>query len=188
MDMVQILQHSLDRNRERLANVKDDQLGDATPCADWSVKDLINHIIGGNFLFALSTSGKTVDTSQPRPDFVGNGNFLAAYEQASNAQIEGWRTDGVMELTMELPFGTMTGKDAIRIALLEAVVHGRDLAKATGQDYSIPDEVALPMLEGLKKVMPGGKRPPQMPFGDEIAVPDGAPVGDKLVAFLGREP
>jgi uncharacterized protein (TIGR03086 family) len=184
----EILEGLLQRNKERVANVKEDQLGDATPCAEFKVKDLLNHMIGGNFMFGILASGGTLDTSQAPPDFVANGNFAATYEQSAEASLNGWRSEGVMERPIPLPFATMPGAQAIRIAVLETVVHGWDLAKATGQDAEIPEQLAAPMLDGVKKVIPPGTRPAELPFGPEVTVPDSASTTDKLVAYLGRKP
>jgi uncharacterized protein (TIGR03086 family) len=184
----EILQGIVAQNKARVANVKEDQLGDASTCAEWKVKDLVNHMIAGNFMFGTLTKGDKLDRSQPPPDFVSQGNYAETFNTAADMNIAGWSTPGVMDTPIELPFGTMPGKEAIRIALLEQVVHGWDLAKATGQDTEIPEQLAAPMLDGVKKIIPPGVRPEQLPFGPEVTVPDSASTTEKLVAYLGRQP
>lgn len=94
---------------------------------------------------------------------------------------------GVIERTFSIGAG-IPGAMALRIALVEAVVHGWDIARATGQAYSIPDDLAGPMLEGLRKQLGGGERAAGSPFVSEVAIPDDAPLQDRLIAFTGRTP
>lgn len=188
MDLIEILRGVHERNAERVANIKDDQLTDPSDCTDWSVRDLLNHVIGENFMFGKVAGGEELDRSQPPPDFVAMGDLAGTFRASVDAAMAGWTSEGAMEREMSFAFGTMPGKHALRAALLEAVVHGFDIAKSTGQDTSIPDELAGPILSGAKMTIPPGVRPPGLPFGPEITPPEDASLGDQLVAYLGRQP
>lgn len=180
-----ILASVLERNAGILGSVKEDQLGDATPCAEFTVKDLVNHIIGWTSAFGSVATGAETDFEQ-KTDFTA-GDFRAEYQKAAAATTAAWQADGVMEREMTMPWGPMPGAQVQRLALMEAVVHGWDLAKATGQDAEIPAQLAEPMLGGVKRIIPAGERT-EGAFASEITVPDDASPTDKLVAYLGRKP
>jgi len=185
--MTVIYRSALERTAGIVANVKPDQLDGETPCSDWNTRRLLNHLIGGVMGFAMATQGTPLDPNTEPPDIVGQHGDDAgkAFEAARAMAVEAWSAPDVME--KELVLGApMPANQALRIALMEAVVHGWDVAKATGQDGTIDPMFAEPMLDGLKKMFGAGPRPPII--GPEVAVPDDASPSAKLVAFLGRTP
>ena len=88
--------------------------------------------------------------------------------------------------TCELPFGPAPVQVAARIALLDAVVHGWDVARATGEAADIPDELAEPILAFAPDLLPGAPR--GTAFADEVTTDKPNSASDRLVAFLGRKP
>ena len=78
----------------------------------------------------------------------------------------------------------MPGNAIVLIALVDTVVHGWDLAKATGQDAEMPPDVAEAALAFTTKAM----KDRRIGFGDPVPVPDDASVTDRLVGWLGRNP
>src|SRR5438309_9097768 len=110
-----------------LANVKADQLDDATPCASWKVRDLINHVVGGATFFAVTAETGDAPTGGPPTDFAA-GDFKAAYGEGSRRAVAAFRSEGAMEKMMNLPFGQMPGAIFVNIAATDAYIHGWDLA------------------------------------------------------------
>lgn len=168
------------------SNVKEDQHGDPTPCPDWSVRELMNHIVGGGFMFAGAIAGQEMPAGDgPPPDMLGD-DPAAAYRQSAAGVRAAMDKDGVMEQTVTLPAGEFPGAIVFNIATSEALVHGWDLAKATGQDASLPDDLAKEVYAftapGVEFGRQGGF------YGTEVEVPAEASPGEKLVAFLGRQP
>ncbi len=113
---------------------------------------------------------------------------MSEFEAARTAAAEAWGADGVLESTVKLHLGAMPATLALRIALMEAVVHAWDLAKATDQKHGIDPMVAAAMLSGLRQTITDDQRGPGKLFEPEVAVAEDAPVEEQLVAFLGREP
>lgn len=191
MDMTPIYLDRLGITAGLVDNVKPDHLSNPTPCADFDVHRLLNHIIGGASGLAMAVAGQgDMDPKASPPDFVteAGGDASTPMKNAVEMARSAWTAEGALEQE-SVPVGAgMPAKMALRIALLEAVVHGWDLAKATDQAYEIPDQLAEPMLSGLIQAFGNAPREPGGFFGPAVAVPDDASAADKLIAFTGRTP
>lgn len=166
-----------------LANVSKDQLDDPTPCAQWKVRELINHIVGGQYFFEAGVLGKP---PAGEGDFAA-GDFVADFDTGSSACLAAFRTDGVMEQVLKMPFGEMPGSVVVGIAASDTFVHGWDLAKATGQSTDLNPELAAGLLPAAKAMISDAFRSPEgTVFGPEQTAPAGATNADQLAAFTGR--
>jgi uncharacterized protein (TIGR03086 family) len=171
-----------------LANVKEDQLDDPTPCASWKVRDLINHLVGGSFFFAHVARTGRAEGAGEAPDFA-TADFNGAYAEGTKDAVNAFGAEGAMEKMMELPFGTMPGSAFIQIATTDSFMHAWDLAKATGQSTDLDPELAGRLLDGARLFISDAIRGPEpMPFSAAVDVPDDAPKADQLAGFLGRTP
>ncbi len=180
----QPLQAAVAISREVLANVKADQLTDATPCANWDVKGLINHIVGAQMFFESGISGGA--PSGIETDFAA-GDYLGAYDAESAKCIAAFSGDGVMEKMFTLPFGQMPGAAFMGLAMTDTFQHAWDLAKATGQDTNLAPQLAEQLLAGARQsIQPGFRSDDGAVFGPEQQAPEGASAADQLAAFLGR--
>jgi uncharacterized protein (TIGR03086 family) len=179
------LEAAIASTRAVLAAVKPNQLGDATPCASWTVSALINHIVGGQFWFAANVNGDA--PSGEAPDFAA-GDFLAAFDQGSAASVAAFKADGALGRMLKLPFGDMPGAAFLGLATTDTFTHGWDLAKATGQSTDLAPQLAARLLEGARGMIQPAFRGPEgaAPFGPEQEADEGASNADKLAAFLGR--
>ncbi len=168
------------------SNVKDDQHGDPTPCPEWNVRELMNHIVGGGYLFAGTAAGQEMPAGDgPPPDMLGD-DPAGAYRQSAAGVRAAMDRDGVMDQMMNLPAGELPGSTMFNIATSEALVHGWDLAKATGQDTSFPDDVAEAVYAFTAPGVDFGRQGGF--YGPEVSLPEGAPAHQRLVALLGRQP
>jgi uncharacterized protein (TIGR03086 family) len=170
-----------------LANVSAHQLDQPTPCASWTVRDLVNHIVGGTAYFAVTAEtgaapavGDTDHTT---------GDFKAAFQEGAQRAVKAFSAPGAMDKTMTLPFGALPGSIFVLIAANDTFTHGWDLAKATGQSTDLDPAIAAQMLDAAQ-VIPDEMRGPdgQAPFGLKVEVPDSASAADKLAGFMGRQP
>ncbi len=180
------LERAFASTRQVLSNVKPDQLGDPSPCQSWTVREVINHVIGGSFWFAASVDdGKAPPV--PETDFTG-GDMVATYDDGIKQSVAAFGAPGAMEKMVELPFGTFPGAFFIQIATTDAFAHGWDIAKATGQSTDLDPEIAAQLLEGARAFIQPAFRgaDTQAPFGQEQQPPANATNADKLAAFLGR--
>jgi uncharacterized protein (TIGR03086 family) len=180
----ELLEQAIATTRGVLVNVSKDQLGDDTPCAQWKVSDLVNHIVGGQYFFesgALGAPPAGGDT-----DFSA-GDFVAAFDEGAQRCVAAFSTDGVMDKMLTLPFGQMPGSAFVGLATTDTFAHGWDLAKATGQDTDLAPELAAQLLVGARQaIQPAFRSEDGAVFGLEQTAPDGACSADQLAAFLGR--
>jgi uncharacterized protein (TIGR03086 family) len=178
---------ALERTREIVAATRPDQLEDATPCTDWNVHQLLNHIIGGCLASAAGAKGETESTSHD-VDRV-EGDHLAAYDRASQAALRAFKEDGAMNKTFTMPWGDTPGSMTLMLAIADATVHGWDLAQATGQEMAIDQDVAEAVYGATSGMMkPKGNFPRGDSFAPPVDVPDDAPARDRMLAYLGRQP
>lgn len=178
------LEAALASTRTVLAGVVPAQLDDPTPCSNWSVRDLINHIVGAQGYFVSIVDGTGSDDSEP--DFAA-GDFLATYDGAAATTMAAFVRPGVMETTFDLAFGPTPGSALMNIATTDAFQHGWDLARATGQDVNLDPALAAQLLDGLHTTLPDAARNEAGdPFGPRQEAPAGASPADQLAAFLGR--
>ena len=179
------LQSALDATGQVVAGVTVDQWSAGTPCPEWSVQALLNHVVVGNQLFALLLRGETPDVLALRDADLLGDDPGASYGASSVELVAAFSQPGASERIIEPPFGTVPGAVALHLRVVEAVVHGWDLATATGQTLSVDDdlvELELAFTQQMLTAMPPGRRP----FGPSQPVNDAAPVLDRLVACLGR--
>lgn len=180
----QPLEQAIATTRSVLANVNADQLDLDTPCAQWKVSDLVNHIVGGQQFFAKAMRGDAMDDGET--DFA-SGDFVATFDQAAQECVAAFQADGAMGKMLTLPFGQMPGQAFVGLATTDTFTHGWDLAKATGQDTDLAPELAGQLLEASKMmIQPAFRSEEGTVFGPEQQAPDGASNADKLAAFLGR--
>lgn len=170
--------------RAVLENVKADQLDDQTPCSEWKVRELLNHIIGGAHWFGLSTEAGTAADLGDR-DWT-DGDLVATFDEGARRAVAAFDAPGAQEKLVKLPFGEFPGAAFMGLATTDTFTHGWDLARATGQSTDLDPELAQELLDAASATIPDHFRGEGMPFGPKVIPPDGAPAADKLAAFLGR--
>ena len=181
----QPLEQAIASTRAVLAGVSKEQLDDDTPCAQWKVSALINHIVGGQYFFEACAKGDPPSGNDT--DFSAT-DFVSAFDEGARRSVEAFSADGVMQKTLTLPFGQMPGAAFLGIAATDTFTHGWDLAKATGQDTTLNDALAAQLLAGAKQfIQPALRSEAGNPFGPEQTAPAGASNADQLAAFLGRK-
>ena len=169
-----------------VAGVRPEQLHDPTPCRDWDVRLLLNHIIGGNYMFAEVARGGTAEATGEMEDYT-RPNPGSNYLTSAESVLAAWSEPGVMQRRCRMPFGEIPAPAAVSIHFLDVVVHGWDLARATGQDTAIDADLAEEALD-----ISHGFLSPELralgAFGPEIPAADDDPLHARLVAFMGRRP
>lgn len=185
------LAQALDATGQLVAGVRDEQWLNPTPCPDWNVRDLVSHIIGGNRMFAgilrgerpgASGGGSPSGPGQPGRDLLGD------YREAASELLAAFSRPGVLEEMFTVPFGTVPGGVALHLRISELLVHGWDLARATGQPTELDPELAAWVLAVTQRILPPEPRGGEIPFGPVVPVPPDAGPYTQLAAWLGRRP
>jgi uncharacterized protein (TIGR03086 family) len=169
-----------------VAGTRREQLDDPTPCPDWTVRDLLNHLINGCLAFAAGARGdpRSIDGE----DQTGE-DHVAAFEAASAAAIDAFKEPGAMDKVFKMSWGETPAQAALGLAIADAAVHGWDLTRATKQDMDIDDDIAEAIFTMTSNMMePNGSYPRGEAFGEPVEVADDAPIVEKMLAYLGRQP
>jgi uncharacterized protein (TIGR03086 family) len=184
----EVLQRAFAATAVVLASVSADQMSDPTPCASWTVHDLVNHIAGGPDFFAeVAETG--VAPGRRATDYAA-GDFGATFDAGARRAVAAFRADGVMDKTMKVPIGEVPGRVFVFIAAIDTFTHGWDLAKAMGRSTDLDPSLAGQLLAVARASLPEALRGAdgRAPFGPRVEVPTPACPADELAAFMGRQP
>ncbi len=184
MDLINGLAEASTWTGNTLRAVTPDTYDNPTPCAEWDVRALGNHVVGGAWLFAGAFAGKPVPTDAPG-DLLGD-DAHAAYLAAVEAMMASIAAPGALDAMAELPMGQVPGSFAASLALVDTLVHGWDLAKATGQPTDLPARLVDMVDTICRQSIGDSMRGPGMPFSQVVSVSDDAGPVERLTAFLGR--
>ena len=163
-----------------LLGVRPEHLTDPTPCAKWTVKDLLEHMIGVVAGLGAAAAGT------PGGPFHLGADPAAQFREAADSALAAWNAPDVMERIIEAGPGPMPGAVLAGVNLLDTTTHAWDLAVALGRPPTLPDDVALAALEQSHRIVTAEIREGR--FDPEVPAPAGADPTQRLVAFLGRTP
>ena len=139
-----ILARVLSELGQVIGGIQADQLSAPTPCTEWDVRGVLNHVTGGSIMFAeCIENGSVSDEELGRlmsTDLVGD-EPSAVFGAAADRALAAFGAPGALEQTVTLPFGTMPAGVAANIAQFDLAVHALDLAYATGQSTELDPDV-----------------------------------------------
>lgn len=163
--------------------IEPDQLDDPTPCRSFDVIDVLGHMIVLGGAFAHAFRGEPApDIASPEP---GRGVPARQFRDAMLELLDAERSPGAMQRTITAPPGEMSGETFARLVAFDGLVHGWDLAVATGQDYVVDDDVVAEVAAFARSAISDDMRD-----GDTFAAPTDPPAGassiDRVAAFSGR--
>ncbi len=184
MNPTDALAQSQDVARQVLANVSADQLDLDTPCREWKVSNVIDHLVGSQHWARSAVQGvEMTETGEGS----AQGDFAATFDQAAQASLDAFSEPGALGRTVNPGFGDMPAGALMGLATSDTFTHAWDLAKATGQDTDLAPELAAQLLEQSRQaIQPAFRSEEGTIFGPEQQAPEGAPAADQLAAFLGR--
>jgi uncharacterized protein (TIGR03086 family) len=158
IDIAVMHRRALESTRAFVAGIDGDQWTRPTPCDGWTVHDLLNHIVAGNLWAAELARGRTIAEvgSTLDGDVVG-ANALEAYDASAEAAAAAFEAPGALDAPCAVSYGPVPGSIYAGHRFLDVLIHGWDLAAATGQptdlDPQLVDacwEVVRPQLSMLQ--------------------------------------
>jgi uncharacterized protein (TIGR03086 family) len=152
------------------------KLDAGTPCDQWDVRTLLNHMLDTQNYFVGAARGEDVSPPAPNPPELLGDDPRADFERGRSDMLTTYGAPGVIEKT-----GPSLG-----IAFSDQLLHGWDLAQATGQDATMPEGLPDAAFEMIHGRFTDDQR--KGVFKPEIDVPVDAPAQDKLLAYTGRKP
>ncbi len=166
-----------------VARIQPAQLEDPTPCDDFTVLDVIQHMTVLGSRFAHQFRGETPpDVEAPKVyGWVPRAEFKQAMDEL-HAAID---SPGALERTIPAPFGDVDGETFARFVAFDGLIHGWDIARAIGRDYEVDDAVVAEVDAFARAALTDDMRD-----GDTFAAAttppaDAGPI-DRLAAFSGR--
>lgn len=181
-DAPRLYEKAVTRTRNYIAAVRPDQWDDPTPCTEWNVRQLVSHMVSTtrNVKSILEGNGP-----QNWGDNVLGDDPLAAFDEARTDALAAARAPGAMAHTVTTRQGERPAVDYAIGQLQEMLVHGWDLAKATGQDTAMDPELVEVAYERVLRNR--DRLRSGIAWGEsEAAVADGADLQTKYLGILGR--
>lgn len=181
MELTDALSETFDHAAKVVAGVGPDQLDDPTPCTEWNVQTLLSHSLGTIVNMGRSASGDELVAMVALEDDRG-----AQFRKEADRTLAAWRARG-LDGEVDVGAGPMPAAAALSVNLIDTATHSWDLARATGQDAALPDDLAAVVLAASEQVVNDDVR---RFAGIAPAIPAGADATptDRLVAFMGRQP
>jgi uncharacterized protein (TIGR03086 family) len=184
-DIAELHARALDTTGRTVAGITPDSWRADTPCDGWDVRTLLNHVVAGNWWAAELAAGGTIERVGDRLD----GDMLgsepaAAYVGSAEAAAAVFRRPGSLDAPCAVSYGPVPGSVYAGHRFIDVLIHGWDLAVATGQDPALEEtlvqacrEILEPQLEAFRAA--GA-------FAAEVAAPPDATAQARLLAMLGR--
>jgi uncharacterized protein (TIGR03086 family) len=184
-DIAELHAQALDATGRIVRGIPADRWHSATPCVGWDARALVNHLVSGNLWAAELAAGGTIEGVGSRldGDLLGD-DPAAAYAQSAEAAAEVFRRPGALDAPCAVSYGPIPGAVYAGHRFLDVLVHGWDLAMASGQDYALDPQlmqacrqIIEPQLEAFRSA--GA-------LGPEVTVPADASTQTRFLALLGR--
>ena len=186
-DPVELLVVANDEFERRLRLVGPDDWRRPTPCSEWDVRALVNHVVGANHRYQLLLHGAPSEQVEATRtvDHLGD-DALAALVVTAEGVVACFGEEGALEHIAHHATGDRTGRELLSMRILDAAIHSWDLARAIGADESLSDEIVAFLLAYTADL---DLDPQQRAFAPADAdVPRNASPQDQLLHRLGRHP
>ncbi len=174
MDLLDLYRRASDWTLSKVSGATE-KLDAKTPCDDWDVRTLMNHMLDTQNYFVSAARGENASPPSPNPPNVLSDEPVADFKRASEETLNTFGEEGIIDKT-----GPSLG-----IAFSDQLLHGWDLARATGQDDIMPDGLAEKAYEMIHGKFTDEQR--KGVFKPEVAVGADASAQDRLLAYTGRD-
>jgi len=183
-DLVELDGRALHELAETVALIEPEQWGLPTPCEQWNVRDLLEHIVAVNRKYQRIPGG---DPWLPGVEGVDLGDEPSrTYRETIRPFLTAWRGPGVLDRpTQTQGDQTVPAELALRAHLRETLVHGWDLAVAIGRPAPFDDAVVQACLQSVAGTP--AIRPEGVGYADAVPVGEDAAPIVQLAAFFGRD-
>ncbi|MER7534014.1 TIGR03086 family metal-binding protein [Streptomyces sp. NPDC097704] len=164
-----------------------EQLGEPSVCTDWTVRELANHLV---LYSAHGLEHRALRTQLPEEtvqrDFAGEDGWAEAYAAQLDRALAAWERPEAWEGEIDMGGSAMPAPEIAAMLVEELALHGWDLARSTGQDFTLPEETAVFLLGVVERYAEMYRQ--YEGFAAVVDVPDDAPALDRALAISGRNP
>jgi len=182
---IDLLDSVMTKTTAVVAGVQPDQWALPTPCTEYDVEALLNHIVGWARVFDAGTNDREMP-GDPGGYQVGSDPG-AEFAPVAQSIVRGWAEHG-LDRQVRTSGGESPGEMVFNMTVMEYLTHGWDLATATGQPIPYTEADGQAVLERALATLPPEYQGDGMPFAAIVPVPDDASAVDRLIGFMGRHP
>lgn len=184
-DIVELHRRALDATGAIVAGIGAKDWEASTPCEGWDVRELTNHVVAGNWWAAELAAGRSIpDVGDKLDGDVLGDDPGAAYKASADAAAAAFAAPDALDAPCAVSYGPVPGSVYAGHRFLDVLIHGWDLAIATGQDATLDPELVngcLDVITPQAEMLRGSGM-----FGGDLEVPDSADAQTRLLATLGR--
>ncbi len=173
--------HGCEAVGDLVTAIRPDQWLTQTPCAEWNIRDLVNHLVKANLTLAALLGGRTMPGET---DYLG-ADPVGAYQSSVVKLRDAVSAPGVLLRSYPSPFGgNSSGAELLLIRLADLLTHGWDLSQATDTPAYLPDDLVTQALALMREKLPNRLRAGR--FAEPQPTHRAATVLEQLAAFAGR--
>lgn len=166
-----------------------------TPCTEWDVRLLANHMTRGNLTYVgLAAGGRAADFLRLRDTDALGEDPVGAYAASVRQCTEAFTSPGVLDMIVDYPLGPIPGRQALAVRATDSVIHTWDLARAIGADDTLDADLVTWIDTHIEQIYAGLTETPTAAatthryFAAPTATPDHASRQDELLIRFGRDP
>ncbi len=183
MDPTEQLENILPTLCATVDRIQTMQMHDPTPCSEFNVHDVLNHMMVGGTSFAGAFRGE--EPQEWSPPGVYGWVPGAEFREVMDDLLDAIKSPGALDRTIATPMGEMPGEALARFVAFDGLMHAWDLASSTGQTFELPPEVIASVDEFARAALSPEMRDGDT-FKDATTAPEDASQLERLVAFSGR--
>lgn len=180
----------------RLRLVRVEQWSWPTPCTEWNVRQLVNHVTRGHVNYAaLANGGTAAEFLRRRDEDALGSDPVEAYTRTAGEFLAAFGQPGALERILDYPLGKVVARQAVAVRATDIAVHAWDLARAVGVDEALDPGLVAWIDENLEAIYAGMDEMPTSARTTHrfFAAPDGSVDADasrqiRLLVRLGRKP
>lgn len=189
-DPLRILDLAQTRAASVIGSIRDEQLDLATPCDEWSVRDVINKLVASTLLFASfgrrEEGDPNLDLIHPK-DLIGT-DPLGAFSQAATTCREAWREIGALDGMATSTIGEAKARSVLNARIFDTTVLSWDISSACALPCLIDEEQAKYVLRVAQALVPAVRSHNKERYKDSVEVNEDDSTLTQLIAVTGRNP
>ena len=187
MNMHPEMTDAADAAARTVARVDASQFDGPTPCTEWDVRSLLNHLIlWTSYSLEARAHGGSVGQELIDRDFAADPGFAAGYRAQLDRALAAWSDPAVWGRSLDVMGSPMPSADVAALNIAEMVLHGWDLAAATGQAYTVSERAAAAAMRAVEANADLFRQ--YKGFAEPVDVPPTASALDRVLALSGRDP
>lgn len=184
---LRLLEASLKQCGDVIEAISANQADWPTPCAEWSVQDLLHHLLVQDLhRFTMVARGNRVEVVGVNA--MGGADWTTRFSNAAEKLMDAWVAADLSEQVALQGGGEASLRSRIGLQITEFTVHSWDLAVATAVTTRLDDELAERSLEWSQRITKPEQRGPGQAFGPEVRAPLNAAIYPRMAAWFGRDP